>query len=343
MNFYAAFPPPTDKSNPFQQLLAERLKQNSWDHKVFNLTFKNLWKNRKEVAILYFHWPEFIWRKTNLSKSVLAGLNFIVKMYTAKCFGYKLVWSAHNVIPHQYASYSLEFFLRRWIVRNFHLIIGHAFGTDDSLKSILSIPFSQKYLLALHGIYDRYYFPKGEFTKQQFDIPENAKVLVMMSNGKTYQGNESFLNYWITQCDKSSLHLIVSGEIKCSLAEKLSRCENTTLIEGFVPDAQMADLFVMADFIVLPYERITTSGLFFLALTFDKPVIAPNIPFFERHTTSGTAILYEAQDNDYGYAIDQVKKGWKKEEDQMAALKKLYNWKISASKMSEAFNRLIRS
>lgn len=341
MNFYAAFPPPTDKSNPFQLLLAEQLKQNGWDYKSFNLSFKNLWKNKKEVSILYFHWPEFIWRKGNLIKAILGCTNFILKIYTAKFLGYKLVWSAHNVIPHLYTSLKLEVFMRKWIIRNFNLIIGHAYGTDESLSAILDTSVSGKYLLALHGIYDQYYRANGELTKENLKISKDSKVLLLMSNGKPYQGNESFLRYWLTQCDQSSLHLIVSGRLDIQLAQKLSQCTNTTVIEGFVPDSQMADLFIMADFVVMPYEKITTSGMYFLALTFDKAVIAPDISFFERHTTLGTAILYNAISQDYNSAMDKVQGGWTKSNEQMDVLKQTYSWEASAFKMAEAFNHLV--
>ena len=338
---YAAFPPPTDKSNPFQILLSNHLKQKGWDYSSFNLSFKKLWQNRNNVSVLYFHWPESIWRKSLFFKMALAAGSFIVKLYFAKTLGYKLAWSAHNVIPHTYKSLTLERFMRKWILKNFDLIIGHAYDVDKALSERFSIKFDHKYTLALHGIYEDHYRPSDKLKRENFNISQEAKLLLLMSNGKPYQGNESFIEFWLNHCHDSSIHLIVTGKFSESLLRKIAKCASITLVEGFLPDQTMADLMVMTDFVVLPYERITTSGMYFLALTFEKPIIAPNIRFFERHTLPTTAILFDANKHDYQSAIDIVKSGWQKDEIAIRKLKEKFSWNDSAEFIAEAFNNLI--
>lgn len=50
---------------------------------------------------------------------------------------------------------------------------------------------------------------------------------------------------------------------------------------GYVPDEDVPTVFSAADVVVLPYDRVTQSGVVNLALAYERPVVASELPSFE--------------------------------------------------------------
>ena len=51
-----------------------------------------------------------------------------------------------------------------------------------------------------------------------------------------------------------------------------------TVIDRFVEDLEVAEVFSAADAVALPYQEILTSGTLFLAMGAERPVILPRLP-----------------------------------------------------------------
>jgi len=64
--------------------------------------------------------------------------------------------------------------------------------------------------------------------------------------------------------------------------------------DGFVPEAEMEQLFRDAALLVLPYRYIDQSGVLFQALRFGTPVLATRVGQFERYVTLEVGELAEA-------------------------------------------------
>ena len=78
------------------------------------------------------------------------------------------------------------------------------------------------------------------------------------------------------------------------------------IIKRRISDAEIKCLMEIADVIVNPYNKILTSGSFYLNTTFKKPTIAPNIGFFpEIINDNVNGFLFDSNKNNL---VDIIKK-----------------------------------
>lgn len=262
----------------------------------------------------------------------------------AKILGYKLIWSAHNKLPHKYRSFQLEIFLRKFIVRNFNLIIGHSSNTYTDLKSIIPFDFSKKYVLAQHGFYEDVYKAANVITRETIRIPENRIVILLKASSEPHHGTDAALSYIKNNKIDNTFHFLIFGKVPDYYRAELAETGIVSFYNGVVNETEMADLLNISDFFLLPYIAITTSGFYFLAMTFHKPVIAPRINFFVENSLPGTVLLYPPAGFDKGLnAIfdDIILNKWQKSEADFIALEKQYNWELSSKKITEAYQNAI--
>jgi len=107
----------------------------------------------------------------------------------------------------------------------------------------------------------------------------------------------------------------------------------------FIEDGELADYLRAADVVVLPYRQITTSGSAVLALSYKKPVVAPNLGGLGEYVADECGVLYDPDDPDglrqallASMALDpQIT------EQRIAAKLKEWDWGRIAAKMVRAY------
>lgn len=87
-------------------------------------------------------------------------------------------------------------------------------------------------------------------------------------------------------------------EASCrALAERLGVADRVRFL-GYVEDRDVPTVFSAADVVVLPYERVTQSGVINEALAYERPVVASALPAFEELETEFDCLLtYEGRDD----------------------------------------------
>jgi glycosyltransferase involved in cell wall biosynthesis len=330
MKYFSSYPPQS-YTNPFFKLLASHLKKLDWKDATFNFKLIPLVKNRNKVEILWFHWPSYIWRSSNLAVCYLKSTKFIINVLMAKLLNYKLVWSAHNVLPHEYNSFKLEFFMRKFICKNFDLVIGHSKNTLEMLQEKKLFP--KKYIVAVHGHYENEYHKSNKLiTRESIGFNKEDIIILLKTGAKNFNSAKKFIDT-IKNVEYKNIKLLIIGKPILDL-------KKTKLIEGYISSEDLSSYMNLCDFVCLPYINITTSGAFFLALTFNKPVIAKNISFFKSQTSKQTAILYENK-QDLLLKLDLLDKHeFNIDESKLRLLKNKYSWSKSAPLVADVFDVL---
>lgn len=330
MRYYCTYPY-QKKDNPFLKLLKGYLNDSGWNQKDIKFRTLEMFKYRKQVNILWFHWPNSIWRDRTFFQKYFNILRFVYHVYLAKFLGYKLVWSVHNVLPHGEHSSKLEFLMRKFLANNFHLFIGHANNTFKELKRKNIIP--KEYALAIHGHYENEYKAKNKaISRKLLGVDEDDIVILIKSGGKNFDSALKFAKNYDSLKTKRIKLLVLGSEI--------SDNENVVFIPGFASNEDLSSYIELSDFIALPYEEITTSGAYFLAITFGKPVIAKKLAFFIQHGGDKSCLLYEdfKDLNEKLRLLDNDKVSFNKQE--ILNIKNLYTWEKSSKNIIKAFNRL---
>jgi glycosyltransferase involved in cell wall biosynthesis len=78
-----------------------------------------------------------------------------------------------------------------------------------------------------------------------------------------------------------------------SLREAAREDERICMHEHFVPDSQLQVYLNASDVVVLPFDRILTSGSAIMAMGFARPVIVPAMGCLPELITDGTGVLYD--------------------------------------------------
>lgn len=80
-----------------------------------------------------------------------------------------------------------------------------------------------------------------------------------------------------------------------SLAEQLRAKPNVTLNDSYVTDTQMRDAFIRCDWVILPYNSATQSGVIIDSYKYSRPVIAFDVGAISEQVAAGcSGYLVEA-------------------------------------------------
>lgn len=334
---YACYPP-QNEGNLFLPILQQALKDHGWYMTTFNLKYRSLYKNRLNTNLLYFHWPETIWRSKSLFVSIIKAANFAFLIKFSQLLGYKLAWSAHNTLPHEYKSLLLERLMRKFILSNFDLIINHAYNAKDEQANLFG-KTGRLSVDAIHGHYEDYYQPANKISRSTLDIPAGNKVIYLNYSTKDYKGCDDFIASFIKYAPQN-ITLLISGPDVRKIIKTGPEFQRIVTIDRLLDNGELADVMCLTDAVALPYKRITTSGFYFLALTFKKVIFAKDLPFFRNHSTDNTIILYH-DTNSLQRAFEQILSGWVPDRSEIELLLNQFSWKNSASLIAKKFDDII--
>jgi len=329
--------PPNIKENPAIELFHNSLIECGFEHCQLNFSLFTICTRRGKGLLLILHWPSFFWYSPSLFISCLKLFKFILICLAAKVNGYRLIWCAHNSMPHKLFNYKLELFARKFILRYFDLIINLAKNASLERLQITGVKPVRE-VLAIHGHYEERYIPANVITRETLGIPTDSIVILLHSNLKDYKGDIDFIDDFrenVTQ----KLFLVVTGEIR---KQELSH-RKIIFLPGYKSEEEMADLITLSDYFALPYKRITTSGAYMLAVTFKKPMITTDLPFFREHSLKDTALFYRIGDDSLRHIFEKIEKGWVPNNENLHEMKNLYTWSNAAGKIKEAVVKMIKT
>ena len=188
----------------------------------------------------------------------------------------RLVWTAHNVLP-QAPAFADDVRGRRRLVAACDLVIAHSKGTLEELAALGIVPRRSAII------------PHGPFTEAvesaSLRTPgdgQQTRQLLFLGKIRPYKGVDTLLEAFAALPPELDAHLTVAGDCgDSSLAAELTELASgsrVTLRLEWISDEEISRLLHLADAVVLPYRKITTSGSGVLALSHGRPLIVPDLP-----------------------------------------------------------------
>src|SRR5213080_1976354 len=162
------FPPAGGTPNPYADLLYGSLAEVGFEvipSAPFDIRW--LWRHRREVAILHFHWrPDKYYaprreRGTEprhpLARRALALLDvgtFAARLTAARLLGYRIVWTVHEVYPpvSSNGTRRLDRAGGRVLARSSSVVLAHDRQTADRAGAELGLD-SRRIVVIPHGSY----------------------------------------------------------------------------------------------------------------------------------------------------------------------------------------------
>lgn len=301
-----SLPPPLHQ-NPYQRLLYAELETHGFVVAPrAKLRIAWLWSHRDEVGVLHFHWPQSYYRFDHgpallqLPLSWLRLLLFAVRLATARLLGYRIVWTVHQVLPHERRPALGDDVAARILGRSSHALIVHDEHTRDAAARILGRAALDRVFRIPHGSYDGAYLPTRSRADMQrsLDIEPDAFVLLCFGELRPYK-QIPVLFEALRLVPRSNLVLLVAGRPQDPEIERLALLAATEdarvkLLLEFLPDESVADVFLASDVMVLPRGDGGSSGSLVLALSLATPVICADRPAYRELTSHGDAAWYFA-------------------------------------------------
>lgn len=235
---------------------------------------------RNQSTVLHYHWFECVDFRS------LGGMFYKVMCIALyKLFGGKLVWTAHNKMPHTQKMVRLNRVLRRWMARRADLIHIHCSCAIPEISSFLDVP-EGKFRVVEHPR-----FPTEEIDRETAITEINQKhgssikpddtLFLIFGNISRYKQIDAVCKIFSTMEEQNKLIIVgpvKKGELSYyhkikSIADKYS---NIVLIPHFVPEKDVPLYYNSADCAIFNYRDVLTSGGVILAESYNLPMILPD-------------------------------------------------------------------
>ncbi len=293
------------KTNPYQNLLYSKLPDGHTLHAgAIEGAIAAQQKGNCRV-IFHLHWTSPITAGANSPEEFDRTKNeFIEKLLNFTADGGVLIWTIHNLLPHDCLYLDKEVELRNAICRIASKIHIHSEKSISEVEEVLNLP-REKVQVVVHGNYVGVYqnYVTRSSARQRFGFSDRDVVFLFVGQIRPYKGiDELFSAFVEIQKDFPNAHLLVAGNPihpirKEAISARARLFRNITVIEQHLPDDELQWYYNAADAIVLPYRQILTSGSILNALTFSRPVIAPRVGSIEEIVRDGNnGFLYELGD-----------------------------------------------
>ncbi|MCU1429545.1 MAG: glycosyltransferase [Actinomycetia bacterium] len=257
-------------SNPYASLFTSALR--SEGAVVDDLRVGALFRTRYDVV--HLHWPEWILdsESRRRAEGLLAGLAWQRRR------GGRVVWTVHNLGHHEQARKQSAWkrFLRR--VDGFVSLTEGGVGlARDAFPELRDVPA----FVVPHGHY-RDVYPNDvsvETARDHLEIAADAKVGLFFGHVRPYKNVLALIRV-LRELDDPDAVLVVAGrplsdDLAAAIAHEARGDPRIRLHLGVVPVDEVQHFFNAADVVALPYTETLNSGAALLALSFNRPVVAP--------------------------------------------------------------------
>jgi beta-1,4-mannosyltransferase len=293
-----------DKANPYGALLARALAKVGVPMEAgIEWTPEWLRANRRRVDILHLNWPQIFYRGDDDFAGWHARFTqFVEAFYDARHLGYRIVWTLHNLYPHEMPFPEIDRIGRLIVADRADAVIGHCQCALDLAREAFYCD-TRTYVIPHGHFIDAYpnTIARAE-ARSQLGIGAEQFVYLFVGNLRQYKGVETLLDtFERLPGDDVTLLMATRTRTEYGLAV-LARARAMPRTHVHTSEMFRNEEFQLflnaADVAALPFTDMLTSGSAILALSFGRPVILPKIGCLPELLQGGGGILYDPQEPD---------------------------------------------
>lgn len=253
------------------------------------------------VDICHLHFPEYAAMADRpIRRAADVGL-FFGKLLLLKLFGVKLIWTVHNLYPHDLLprrSMRLFYFVL------FQLLDGLIFLSRSSrtlcygrYREARRLPASVVPSAHFRSLYAP--FSDGAACA----VPRNPDTLLFFGMIRPYKGLDQLVSAF-GRCRGDHLRLVCAGAAYAEapymveIGRLAAQDARVDLRIGWVSRSETVALFRATALVVLPYRHFFNSGVAMIAVSLDRPVLVPASPCsleLQQQVGSDWVMTYEGE------------------------------------------------
>ncbi len=233
---------------------------------------------QRDQRILHWHFFDELTQQPSQAATAARSMSFIALLRLLGLRGAKLVWTAHNLEPHELRH-------QQWAQRCYQAmaqaagqIIAHSQAAAHMLDQRYQV--AAKTTVIAHGAYIGFYGQQQAQSAARERLHLNPKQFLAVSLGtlRPYKGMELLLEAWQAELGQLEIVGAAKDPLYVEQLQKLATDQAISIRPAFIADALLPAWFAAADVVVLPYRKTLTSGMLLAALSYSAPVIAPDLP-----------------------------------------------------------------
>ena len=235
--------------------------------------------------VIHIHFPEWLvrWKSiwvASVDVAAIAGL-----LWLARRRGAVIVWTGHDLEPHELARPRLWRVYSRLFLSQVDLLISFGDGATallvDRYPQLARVPTA----VVPHGHYRAYYRsrPDGAALREELGLDQRP-VLLCFGLVRPYKNLPGIIQAW-KQLPRPRPQLVIAGRPMDAATTEAVRREadgapDVHLLLRFIPAEEVVTLFAASDVAVMPYmaRSALNSGVAHLALSLNTPAVLNDTP-----------------------------------------------------------------
>jgi beta-1,4-mannosyltransferase len=282
----ALFPAPGPDASPYIELLHAAVA----DHDVRLLGPARLAPGLARPGpdrpdVVHVHWIEYLVRAQGNGPGAFARAGarttrLIAGLSRLRRGGVGIVWTVHNLRPHESSHPRLEAAAMRAAARSAHRLIVHSNHARELVAEVYG--HDAKVTVVPHGNFIGHY-PAPRRSRDEaratLAVPSDAFTFLLFGQVRRYKRvPEAIAAFRSLRGDH--LALVVAGSAwdpteRAAVEQAAADDPRVILRLGFVPDEEISELHLAADAAVLGYQDLFSSGALLLALSLGVPTVVP--------------------------------------------------------------------
>lgn len=298
---------PSFVTNPYQTLLYGSVRESGFAP-VRMVRFDQLDELEDlQVAgfrtVLHLHWLHLVLRDAATEREARRlSAAFLDRLDRYRARGGRIVWTVHNILPHDARFEDLEATLSGEVARRADVVHVLAARTAE----IVAPHFELSPDRILHVPHPSY---RGAYAdhlsrldaRQELGLMPDELVLAVVGVIRPYKGLDELLDAWPHVLAGRPRRLLVAGAPADepgieALVERAALDARVIVDARKIPADEIQVFLRAADVAVFPYRRSLNSGALMLALTFGLPVIVPAGGGLEELVDPAYAVTFEPGD-----------------------------------------------
>lgn len=224
--------------------------------------------------VFHLHWEHAVLMGAGAPKSVEEFLDAISRFRAA---GGKLVWTIHNLAPHDRQKNAANDDLQAGLCELADILHLHSLHALSAARAEIKLPERKIRIIAHHNYEGAYPVYARDAARSDLGLSGVRRVVLSPGRIAPYKQPAELAEAFLASAGPED-RLVFAGELARNFDLELPGDDRLLLMEGFATQEQVGKLHAAADFVVLPYRASLTSGSAILAATLSRAVLGPDTP-----------------------------------------------------------------
>jgi len=244
----------------------------------------NFWRAfLRRYDVVHIHWPETHLRTHSWWRALGKHVRLAALCLWLRCRGTRVVWMLHNLKSHEKDHWISATLFPLWFPRwctHVIALTAHGLSCARELHPALR---NKPAAIVPHGHYRDVYprVPSRQESRARLGLRENSFTFLFFGNIRRYKNVPELIRRFRELPDRDT-ELVIAGlpvlGVRTEDLEALARGDARIRLHlRFIPDDEVPVFLSACDLVVLPFDSILNSGSVLLALSLDRPVLAPRL------------------------------------------------------------------